>query len=117
MNSTPKRSMSRRADSASVASVAGFAALTEKAWQSQVLDLAKLFGWRYYHTFDSRRSVAGFPDLALFRPGRFLLVELKAEKGKLSPSQENMIADLRAARVEVHVFRPSDFDAAVEVLR
>ena len=53
----------------------------------------------------------------MFRPGRFLLVELKAEKGKLSPSQETIIADLRAARVEVHVFRPSDFDAAVEVLR
>ena len=94
-----------------------FPQMTEKEWQGQFVDLAHTLGYRVYHPWTSIHSGSGWPDLALFRPGRFLLVELKAEKGKLSPSQETMIADLRAAGVEVHVWRPSDFDAAVEVLR
>jgi hypothetical protein len=91
--------------------------MTEKDWQKQVVDLARLFGFRVFHTWLSIRSEKGWPDLALFRPGRFLLAELKTEKGKLTASQESMIADLRAAGVEVHVWRPADLDRVVEVLR
>ena len=91
--------------------------LTEKQWQLQVIDLARLYGWRYYHTFDSRRSAAGFPDLVLFRPGRFLMAELKTDKGKLTAAQKEMIDDLTEAGVDVHVFRPSDFDQICEVLK
>lgn len=91
--------------------------LNEKEWQRQVVDVAHLFGWRHYHTFDSRRSEKGWPDLALFRPGRFLLAELKTNKGKVSAAQEGMIRDLRCAGVEVHVWRPSDLDTVMEVLR
>lgn len=91
--------------------------LNEKEWQRQVVDVAHLFGFRVYHPWLSIRSEKGWPDLALFRPGRFLLAELKTEKGKLTASQESMIADLRAAGVEVHVWRPADLDRVVEVLR
>ena len=91
--------------------------MTEKEWQKQVVDLAHLFGYRVYHPWLSIRSERGWPDLALFRPGRFVLAELKAEKGKLTTSQEGMIADLKAAGIEVFVWRPSDLDAAVEALR
>ncbi len=91
--------------------------MTEKDWQKQVIDLARLFGFRVFHPWLSIRSEKGWPDLALFRPGRFLLAELKTETGKLPASQESMIADLRAAGVEVHVWRPTDLDHVVEVLR
>ena len=91
--------------------------LTEKQWQQQVIDLARLYGWRYYHTFDSRRSIEGFPDLVLFRPGRFLMVELKTDKGKLTAAQKEMIDDLIDAGVDVDVWRPDDFDQICEVLK
>lgn len=91
--------------------------LNEKEWQRQVVDVAHLFGFRVYHPWLSIRSEKGWPDLALFRPGRFLLAELKTNKGKVSAAQEGMIRDLRRAGVEVHVWRPSDLDTVMEVLR
>lgn len=91
--------------------------ITEKAFQAQVVALAAALGYRCYHPWLSIRSERGWPDLALFRPGRFLLAELKSDKGKLTDRQEAMIADLRAAGVECHVWRPSDWDTLVEVLR
>jgi len=91
--------------------------MNEKQWQQQVIDLAHLFGYRTYHTYLSIRSRKGWPDLALFRPGRFLLVELKTDKGKVSAAQVEMLADLEAAGVECHIFRPSDFDRVMEVLK
>lgn len=98
-------------------STATISPLTEKEFQKQVVDLAKAFGYRCYHPWLSIRSERGWPDLALFKPGRFLLAELKTDKGKLTTSQEGMIADLQAAGIEVHVWRPRDFDEIVEVLR
>lgn len=91
--------------------------LTEKDFQAQVVDLARLYGYRVYHPWLSIRSERGWPDLALFKPGRFLLAELKTEKGKLTEKQVEMLADLEASGVEVHIWRPSDWDALHEVLR
>ena len=36
---------------------------TEKGFQAAVVELARLRGWLVYHTYDSRRSAKGFPDL------------------------------------------------------
>lgn len=93
--------------------------ITEKQFMAQIKDLATTLGYRFYHPFNSMHSERGWPDCALFRTGRFLLAELKTDKKTsiLSPAQESMIADLRAAGVEVHVWRPSDFDEIVKVLR
>ena len=91
-------------------------ALTEKEFQAQVVALAKTLGYRVYHTYFSIHSERGWPDLALFREGRFLLAELKTDKGKVSDKQTEMLADLKAAGVEVHLWRPADFDAIVAVL-
>lgn len=38
-------------------------------------------GWMVYHTYDSRRSDAGFPDLVMVRGGRIIFAELKYDKG------------------------------------
>lgn len=90
--------------------------LTEKDWQAQVLELAQTLGWKKaYHTYDSRRSHSGFPDLVLVRD-RVIFVELKRETGKLSDSQEMWIDALQAAGAEVYVWRPRDLEEAAAVL-
>jgi hypothetical protein len=93
-------------------------AITEKAWLAQVLELADVFGWEHYHAWVSVRSAPGFPDCVLVRPPRALFVELKSEKGKTTPAQDQWLELLAGCPgVEVFVWKPSDFDRAVEVLR
>jgi len=92
------------------------AALTEKQFQSQVMSLAKVFGWRAYHPYLSIHSERGFPDLTLVRE-RIVFAELKTEKGRLTEHQEEWLGLLGSAGAEVYVWRPSDFDALTEILR
>lgn len=89
---------------------------SEKSFQSQVVKLAKLYQWTLYHTYDSRRSNAGFPDLVLIKGPRIVVVELKSDKGKLRPEQEDWLAKFRATPAEVYVWRPSDWDEVQRVL-
>jgi hypothetical protein len=65
--------------------------LSEKVWQSQVVAVAKLYGWRVFHPLRSKGS--GWPDLALLRPPRLLLVELKTEQGRLRPAQREWLRE------------------------
>ena len=84
--------------------------MSEKSLQDSVMDLARALGWRAYHTHDSRRSPAGFPDLVLVHPrqGRLLFRELKTMRGRVTPDQEAWLADLIAAGQDAAVWRPSD---------
>lgn len=92
-------------------------AQSEAALQQQVCQLAKYYGWTLqYHTFDSRRSHKGWPDLVLCRPPEILFVELKSEKGRTRPEQQEWISALHACGLEVHLWRPSDFDVLHERL-
>jgi hypothetical protein len=70
-------------------------ALTEAQWQAQVVGLAGFYGWRVYHTHDSRRSAPGFPDLVLVRPPELIFAELKGESTRVTPDQEAWLTDLR----------------------
>lgn len=92
-------------------------AVPEKDWQQQVTRLARLEGWRVMHHLISRGTEPGWPDLVLTRPPELLIVELKAERGRVTPAQRTWLDDLAACGVEVHVWRPSDFDAVHERLR
>lgn len=89
--------------------------MTEKEWQSQVIELATMLGFRHYFTYRSKRSPAGWPDLALVRE-RLVLAELKREGGRLSDSQRSWLRDLLAAGVETYVCRPSDLELLGKVL-
>jgi hypothetical protein len=92
-------------------------AITERQWLRQVVDLAKMLGWRPYHTQLSKWSEAGWPDLALCKPPRLLLVELKSDRGKLTAAQREWLTMLAGCSgVEVYLWRPSDLDQAVGVL-
>ena len=84
--------------------------MTESELQGAVIDLAQTFKWRTYHTHDSRRSAAGFPDLVMVRAERLIFAELKSEKGRVSIDQIhwlNALADSGCA--EVAVWRPADW--------
>ena len=91
-------------------------AITEKDFRQMVVDLAKLCGWRVYFTWGSLHSPAGFPDLVLCRPSRLAFIELKSDKGKLTDAQWKWLNDLKACNVEVHVWKPSQWDEIVITL-
>ena len=80
--------------------------ITEKKFQSQIVQLAKLYGWTVYHTYDSRRSEPGFPDLVLVRE-TVLFRELKTDDGKLTPAQKAWGDTLKKAGANYAVWRPS----------
>lgn len=93
-------------------------AIPERAFQQQVLDLARLCGWRAYHAFDSRRSEPGFPDVVLVRGDRLIFAELKSRNGRVRAEQWDWLGDLGAVeRVETHLWRPDDFDSIEEALK
>lgn len=83
--------------------------LTEKQFQSQIVQLAKLFGWMVYHTHDSRRSEPGFPDLILLRRDQFIVAELKVGKNKPTPDQHRWLNAFRNVQASVFVWTPNDW--------
>ena len=93
------------------------AAISEKAFAQQVVDAARLTGWMVYRTFDSRRSPSGYPDLCMVRGSRFIIAELKTERGALRPDQREWLRALDEAVPEVHLWQPRDWDRILEVLR
>lgn len=93
-------------------------AVTEAELQATVLELAGHRGWLSFHPYDSRRSVAGFPDLVLVRGDRLLAAELKRERGYPTPEQRQWLAALGAVTdVSAHLWRPRDWPEIEETLR
>jgi len=96
--------------------------ISEKAFFSQVEDLLKRFQWEFEHTFEqgvyARRTTKGFPDIVACRPPRLLFIELKSERGKVTEAQQEWLDALKATgKVEVYLWKPSQFEEIVEILR
>ncbi len=89
---------------------------SEKEFQARVVKLAKERGWRVYHTYDSRRSEAGFPDLILLRGPRQIAAELKVGRNKLTPEQQDWLCAFEDAAVETHLWTPACFDDIARTL-
>jgi len=90
----------------------------EKQFLAQVKELADLFGWKLYHPFLSKFSARGWPDVALLRGDRLLLIELKTETGQPTPEQAEWLELLeQVPGVEAYLWKPSDFDDIAEILR
>lgn len=89
--------------------------VSEKAWQTQVVEILQRFGWDVYHTFDSRRSDPGFPDLVAIhrRSGDLLVAELKRETESPTPPQLKWLALFELAEVDAYVWRPRDVDVVI----
>jgi hypothetical protein len=93
---------------------------TEEAdFQRRVLELAALPGWLSHHEDDSRRSTPGWPDIALAKPERPLIIaELKSRRGKVSVAQRGWLEVLgRSTGLEVCLWRPGDWPEIVELLQ
>jgi VRR-NUC domain len=100
--------------------------VSEADLQRAILDCAKLTGWLCYHTYDSRRSAPGFPDLVLCNilsqqangvvTQELIFAELKSERGRVSSEQRVWITALRAAGQEVYIWRPRDLESAISRL-
>ena len=94
-------------------------ALDEATFQSQVVELAGMLGWRHLHVRRTRgrggawttsTNLPGWPDLFLWHPRHgTLAAELKSQRGELRPEQSEVLASLRAAGVDARVWRPSDW--------
>jgi len=96
----------------------GTKTITEREFQEQIRDLAKMFGWSYYHPFLSKWSERGWPDVCLLRPPRMILAELKSDKGKLSVYQARWLWELRkVGTIEVYIWRPRMIEHIAEILR
>jgi hypothetical protein len=84
--------------------------LSEKEFMAQVVTLARLCGWRTCHTFDSRRSTAGFPDLVMLRGPNLVFAELKVGTNTPTDEQTQWVADLAAVRtVSAGLWYPADW--------
>lgn len=83
--------------------------MPEKVFQERIRTIAELGGWLLYHTFDSRRSNPGWPDVVLAHPtGRVIIRELKTMRGRVSPRQREWLQALERAGLDVGVWRPCD---------
>jgi 3',5'-cyclic AMP phosphodiesterase CpdA len=65
------------------------ATLTEKALSDNIVALARMLGYLVHRdpTWRATGADPGYPDLTLAREGKIIFVELKADKGKLTPEQ------------------------------
>lgn len=81
--------------------------MSEAQLQAAVLDLCKLRGLYAYHTHDSRRSQAGFPDLVIAGFHGHLFRELKAGRGRTSAAQANWLHRLGASG-DAAIWTPAD---------
>jgi hypothetical protein len=98
------------------------ATMSEAQLQNQVIRLAETFGWSWYHTHDSRRSPAGFPDLVLARDGWLIFAELKRQGQSPTKKQQEWLSALGAVNrrtgwVTVAVWHPQDLPRIQTMLR
>jgi hypothetical protein len=77
-------------------------------FQASVIKFCQLFGIAYYHTYDSRRSAKGWPDLVIVGKRGFITRELKTATGRLTADQQRWGLMLRAVGVSWDVWRPDD---------
>ncbi len=97
--------------------------VSESEWLTAVGDALDWNGWWWYHSRPARRKDGrwvtatqgsgsrGFPDIVAVRDDRTLFMELKADKGRVSPEQTDWIGRLNAAGQEAHIIRmPGDWE-------
>ena len=83
-------------------------------------------GWLIFATRDARHSPSGEPDLRMYRGTRIIMAELKRNERDLAGHKrqvEQSLAQIAAAdviratgKIEVYLWRPSDWNRICEVL-
>lgn len=92
--------------------------MLEKDFHEMLVTAMRYQGWSCYSVPDSRRvSLAGYPDVTAWRGTRLIFAELKREKGKTSPAQDEVLAELaQIPCAEVYVWKPSDWPDIEEII-
>ena len=99
---------------------------SEKLFQDQVIQIARMNGWRVFHPAPMRghdgtwrtplMGDKGFVDLVLAHPQRGLIfAELKTIKGKVAPEQAQWLMAIQP-HAEVYLWRPTDLEAIAKRL-
>ena len=101
--------------------------MKEADFGSFVEDAFDLYEWRWTHFrpainqrgrwMTALSGAKGWPDYAACRAERFLVAELKSDKGKLSPEQTEWRDGLVMAGIEYHLWRPSDASVVLSCLK
>ena len=102
--------------------------VTEAQYQEQVIDLARSLGWRFLHirrsqgrrngqqAWQTTTNIKGWPDLFLWHERHgFVALELKSQKGRPSPEQIEVLAELEEAGARTMIAKPSDIDAVASL--
>lgn len=85
---------------------------------TEIAAICKQFGFRAYHTHDSRHSPEGFPDWVILGPGACLIREVKGEhragKGRivrdqLTEAQAGWLEGFRAIGYNAKVWSADDW--------
>ncbi len=82
----------------------------EKQFENKVKRYLKSKNIYYFKYFGNAYSTPGILDLTLCVNGRFVAVELKSEKGKVSVLQEYNIKEIKRCGGIAIVLRPSEFE-------
>ncbi len=101
--------------------------LSEREFQTQLVELGHILGWRSNHVrpcIDSKRgwrtptTAIGWPDLTFARLGRLVFVECKGARTPVTDAQREWIALLDTVPgCSAVIARPADFDAVAALLR
>lgn len=107
--------------------------LTERDWQGQVLGIARMFGWAWWHDratnfpracprckapLKMARNDPGWPDLFLVRGDTLIVAELKTDRNYPTADQRAWLDAFRGVRrIVVVVWKPRDAQKIAEVMR
>lgn len=102
--------------------------MLEGDWLVAVGEALDWLGWSWIHhrpgrtgsgwvTATQGNAAAGEPDILAIRVPRVLWLELKTDKGRVSPEQEDWLARLKDSGQEAHLIRlPREWDRLMELI-
>jgi hypothetical protein len=83
--------------------------MSEAALTENIRDACQALRLDRWHTYDSRRSPAGWVDEVIAGPHGVLFRELKTETGRVTEAQQKCLEALTAGGLNAGVWRPRDW--------
>lgn len=100
--------------------------LSEKDFQQQIIELARIYGWRVHaerpgmmqsgNWVTPIQGDRGWPDLALVKGKHILFAELKSGEGRVTQEQQEWLDALKRVTPDVYVWRPADWETIQEII-
>lgn len=90
--------------------------ISEKQFESHVIEYARNMGWKVYCSYNNSRSEPGFPGLVLVRDV-ILFRQLKSENGRISKTQNEWAEALIHTGSDFKIWKPSMIKDIYEELK